>query len=119
MKLLIVDDNAPVRRLIKSILLPLTHDICECGDGAEAVSAYLAQRPDIVLMDIRMNEVDGIQATRQITAVDPTARILIVTDYDDSELRRASMRAGACGYVLKGNLLELVRLLEAIGHTEA
>jgi DNA-binding NarL/FixJ family response regulator len=119
MKLLIVDDNAGVRRLIRSILLPLVEDICECGDGAEALSAYLAQRPDIVLMDIRMNEVDGIQATRQITAVDPAARILIVTDYDDSELRRASMRAGACGYVLKGNLLELVRLLEAIGHTEA
>jgi DNA-binding NarL/FixJ family response regulator len=117
MKLLIVDDNAAVRRLIRSILLPLADDICECGDGAEALSAYLAQRPDVVLMDIRMNEVDGIQATKQITAVDPTARILIVTDYDDTELRQTSMRAGACGYVLKDNLLELVRLLEAIGQS--
>jgi DNA-binding NarL/FixJ family response regulator len=68
-------------------------------------------------MDIRMSEVDGIQAARQITAVDPAARILMVTDYDDTELRRASMRAGACGYVLKDNLLELERLLETIGQT--
>ena len=119
MKLLIVDDNAGVRRLIRSIVLPLADDICECGDGGKAISTYLAQRPDVVLMDIRMNELDGIQATRQITAIDPTARILIVTDYDDSELRRASMRAGASGYVLKSNLLELVRLLETIGQTEA
>jgi len=112
MKLLIVDDNAAVRRLIRSIVLRLADDIYECGDGAEALSAYVAQRPDVVLMDIRMSEVDGIQATKQITAVDPTAKILMVTDYDDRELRQASMRAGACGYVLKDNLLDLVRLLD-------
>ena len=75
MKLLIVDDNAAVRRLIRSIVLPLAGDICECTDGADALSAYLAQRPDVVLMDVRMNEVDGIQATKQITAADPKARV--------------------------------------------
>jgi two-component system response regulator DegU len=63
---------------------------------------------------MRMNEVDGIQATKQIKAADPEARILIVTDYDDEELRRASMRAGACGYVLKEDLLDLIELLEAM-----
>jgi len=118
MKLLIVDDNAAVRRLIRSIVLPLAGDICECTDGADALSTYLAQRPDVVLMDIRMSEVDGIQATKQITAADRKARILIVTGYDDTELRQASMDAGACGYVLKDNLLELVRLLEAIDSSE-
>jgi DNA-binding NarL/FixJ family response regulator len=65
-------------------------------------------------MDVRMNEVDGIQATKQIKAADPEAKIAIVTDYDDDALRHAAMRAGACGYALKDNLLELVRLLEAI-----
>ncbi len=117
MKFLIVDDNAAVRRLIRSIVLPLAGDICECTGGADALSAYLAQRPDVVLMDIRMKDVDGVQATKQIRAADPKARILIVTGYDDTELRQASMRAGACGYVLKDNLLELVRLLEAIGQS--
>jgi CheY-like chemotaxis protein len=118
MKLLIVDDNAAVRRLIRSIVLPLAGDICECTDGADALSAYLAQRPDVVLMDIRMNNVDGIRATKQIRAADRKARILIVTGYDDTELRQASMHAGACGYVLKDNLLELVRLLETIDSSE-
>jgi CheY-like chemotaxis protein len=118
MKLLIVDDNAAVRRLIRSIVLPLAGDTCECTDGADALSAYLAQRPDVVLMDIRMKEVNGIQATKQIREADRKARILIVTGYDDTELRQASMDAGACGYVLKDNLLELVRLLEAIDSSE-
>ncbi len=117
MKLLIVDDNAAIRRLIRSIVLPLTGDICECTDGADALSTYIAERPDVVLMDIRMNRVDGIQATKQIREADRKARILIVTDFDDTELHRASLLAGACGYVLKSNLLELVRLLEAIGQS--
>lgn len=58
-------------------------------------------------MDIRMDEVDGIQATRQIIAADPAAKVVIVTDYDDEALREAAMAAGARGYVLKENLLEL------------
>jgi DNA-binding NarL/FixJ family response regulator len=95
-------------------VLPFAGEICECADGADASSAYRAQRPDVVLMDIRMKEVDGIEATRQIRAADPEARILIVTDYDDAELRKASMQAGASAYVLKDNLLDLVRLLETI-----
>jgi len=65
MKLLIVDDNASVRRLIRSIVLPLAgdiHDICECADGADALAGYLAQRPDVVLMDIQMADMDGVEA---------------------------------------------------------
>ena len=114
MKLLIVDDNAAVRRLIRSIVLPFAGEIYECAGGADALSTYLAHRADVVLMDIRMSEVDGIEATEQIRAADPEARILIVTDYDDKELRYASLQAGACGYVLKDNLLDLVRLLETM-----
>jgi len=114
MKLLIVDDNAGVRRLIRSIVLPLADDVRECADGAEALAGYTLQHPDVVLMDIEMKEVDGIEATRQITAADREAKVLIVTDYDDEELRQASVRAGACGYVLKQNLTDLVRLLEAM-----
>lgn len=109
---MIVDDNAAVRRLIGSIVLPFADEIRECSNGAEAVSAYDAHQPDLVLMDIRMDEVDGIAATRQIKASHPAARILIVTDYDDDALRRAAISAGAFGYVLKENLLELRRWLE-------
>ena len=114
MKILIVDDNASVRRLIRSILPPFASESYECANGADALTTYQAQRPDVVLMDTRMNEMDGIQATERIKAADRGARILIVTDYNDEELRRAAMRAGACGYVLKYNLLVLVQLLEVM-----
>jgi DNA-binding NarL/FixJ family response regulator len=93
--------------LIRNIALPFTRDVCECGDGDDILSCYSLQRPDLVLMDIRMDEVDGIQATRQIIAADPAAKVVIVTDYDDEALREAAMAAGARGYVLKENLLEL------------
>jgi CheY-like chemotaxis protein len=114
LKLLIVDDNAAVRRLIATILEPVASDIRECEDGAASVAAYREQRPDVVLMDIRMPALDGIAATRQIRMLDPTAKIVIVTDYDDRHLREASAAAGATDYTLKDNLLDLVGLLERL-----
>lgn len=114
MNILIVDDNAAVRRLIADIVLPFADAIRECSDGAEAVLAYNAQKADLVLMDIRMKQVDGIEATKRIRVADPSAKIILVTDYDDEALRRAAMREGACGYALKDNLLDLIRVLETI-----
>lgn len=119
LKLLIVDDNAAVRRFIKNIAQPFASEIHECAEGSDALPAYNAQKPDLVLMDIRMNEIDGIAATKRIKAADPGAQIVIVTDYDDNALREAAMEAGACGYVLKENLLDLVRLLEALGQSSS
>ncbi len=60
-----------------------------------------------------MKYVDGIAATTQITSAFPEARVMIVTDYDDQELRGASCKAGACGYLLKENLLDLSQILRA------
>jgi DNA-binding NarL/FixJ family response regulator len=100
-------------------MLPFASEIYECMGGADAFSTYQAHRPDVVLMDIRMNEVDGIQATKQIKGADPQATIVIVTDYDDDALRHSAMLAGAYGYVPKDNLLELVRLLEGIKRSTA
>jgi two-component system NarL family response regulator len=111
LNLLIVEDNRAMRSLIKSIIADLAGDVSECGDGAEALSAYAARRPDWVLMDIRMRRMDGISATRQIKAAFPDARIIIVTDYDDPKLREAARNAGAREYVTKENLLDLRRIL--------
>jgi CheY-like chemotaxis protein len=113
MSLMIVEDNEPMRRMIRSMVADLAERIDECGDGAEACVRYAVDQPDWVLMDIAMPRMDGITATRQITAAFPDARVLIVTDYDDPELREAARAAGACGYVLKENLLELKLLLQA------
>ena len=114
MSLMIVEDNEPMRRMIRSMVADLAGRIDECGDGAEAYARYTDRRPDWVLMDIAMPRLDGITAARQIISAFPDARVLIVTDYDDAELRAAARAAGACGYVLKENLLDLRQMLKRL-----
>jgi len=111
MKVLIVEDNQAVRRMMKSLIADLADEIRECADGAEALSAYSESQPDVVLMDIRMQQVDGLTATRIIKARHHDARIIIVTNHDQPELRDAAHDAGAAGYVLKENLMTLRQLL--------
>ena len=111
MKILVVDDNREMRRLLRGLLKDVAEAIYECADGVEALAAYEVHHPDWVLMDVRMREVDGIAATRQITKSWPAARIMIVTDYDDAQLREAARAAGASEYVIKENLLEVRRIL--------
>lgn len=111
MKLLIVENSLSVRRILKSVVAPVAMEIMECGDGGAAVSLYETELPDFVLMDIDLDEMDGITATRRINANDPNAKVIIVTNYDESDLREAAQKAGACGYVLKENLLEVLDLL--------
>jgi len=113
MKLMIVEDNASMRQLIRSFVSDLADCIHEYSDGAQAFRGYAEHRPDWVLMDIKMTEVDGIAATRQITDAFPEANILIITDYDDRQLREAARLAGARDYVLKENLIALRPLLLA------
>lgn len=111
MKLLIVEDSLPVRQILKSVVAPLAMEIDECADGGEAIMRYAVSQPDFVLMDVDLNNMDGITATRRIRASDPNAKIIIVTNYDENDLREAARQAGACGYVLKENLLEVLELL--------
>jgi CheY-like chemotaxis protein len=115
MTVLIVDDNPRFRELLRTVLAGLVDEVNECADGGEAVAAYGVRRPDWVLMDLQMGRVGGLEATRRILAVDRTARVVIVTHYDDAHWRAAAVAAGACGYVLKDNLLELRRLLKPPG----
>jgi CheY-like chemotaxis protein len=111
MKVLIVDDNLETRRMLKFYLSSLVEETCECQDGSEALKAYTDFQPDWVLMDVDMPMVDGITATKAIISSNKQARVVIVTSYDDLELRIAAQGAGACGYVLKDNLVELFPLL--------
>jgi CheY-like chemotaxis protein len=113
MKILIVDDNAKMRRALRSLLADSATEFVECEDGAEALAAYTTHQPDFVLMDVAMPRMDGITATRQIISAAPMARIIILTNFAHEDLRRAAQAAGACGYVLKENMLELRQLLQA------
>src|SRR3974390_1416889 len=101
MKLLIVEDNAGVRRVIRSLVASVAGEVCECAGGAEALNLYNLERPDFVLMDIQMEGMDGITATRQIKATNPTARVIIVTNYDQPDLREAAGEGGGGGFVFK------------------
>jgi two-component system response regulator DegU len=97
--------------MVKSLIGDMFELIIERGDGAEALPAYTKHGPDWVLMDINLPKVDGISATRQIIAAYPQARIMIVTNYDDTYLREAARSAGACEYVLKQDLIDIRRIL--------
>lgn len=104
MKLLIVEDNIGMRRLIKSVVFDLADEIFECEDGADALTAYTHFHPDWVLMDIKMPNVDGLVSTHNIIEKFPQAKICIVTDYNDQKTINAAYNAGAKGYVHKENL---------------
>jgi CheY-like chemotaxis protein len=111
-KLLIVEDNPQMRQMIRRVVADLADEVRECADEIEALKVYADQQPDWVLMDIELPQGNGINATRWIKASFPAARILIVTNYNDAMLRAVAAQAGACGYVLKENLLEVRTLLQ-------
>jgi DNA-binding NarL/FixJ family response regulator len=110
-KVLIIDDSRQMRELIKMTLNGVAEVVGECADGADALGCYEANRPDWVLMDWEMRT-DGLTATRRIIKAHPEARILIVTQHDDDELRDAAIAAGARGFVLKDDLLALGSFLQ-------
>ena len=112
MRVLIAEDNSETRRMIKRVLAGPGVEFVECSNGSEAVALYAGGRPDLVLMDIEMPILDGINTTRQILAADPSARIVILTSHDQPVLREAAQMAGASSYLLKENLLLLRELIE-------
>ncbi len=103
MKVVICDDQAIVREGL-AMLLGLERDIQVAGvaeDGAQAVDLVAQKAPDLVLMDLKMPGMNGIEATRQIRARFPEVKVLVLTTYDDDEWVFDAVRAGASGYLLK------------------
>ena len=107
MKVLIVDDNEQARRMIKHYLREFSDEFRECEDGADALETYAEFLPDWVLMDWEMKRFNGLAATQNIISRFPDAKIIIVTNYDETDLRDEARKAGACGYMLKDNLIDL------------
>ncbi len=101
-KVVVVDDHAVVRRGLEQLLTGADgiEVVGAAGDGAEALDVVRATRPDVVLMDLQMPGVDGVTATRSITA-ERLADVLVLTSFSDSERIVAALDAGAVGYLLK------------------
>ncbi len=113
MKIMLVDDHPAFRQVVKTLLQGTGAEFAECEDGSEAVREYPRFRPDLVLMDIAMKGLDGLKATRQIKTSFPAARVFMLTQYDDADLRLAAEQAGAAGYLLKDDLSQLQLLLKS------
>jgi NarL family two-component system response regulator LiaR len=120
-KVLIAEDHVITRQGMRSLLEKegdLTV-IAEAGDGRKAVEMVIEAEPDVVVMDIAMPEVNGIEATRQIKALRPATAVLILSAYDDDEYVFGLLEAGAAGYLLKtANGDELVNAIRAVNRGE-
>jgi DNA-binding NarL/FixJ family response regulator len=116
-RILIVDDHPLLREGVKAVLDNET-DIemqAEASNGREAVQAFRSHRPDVVLMDIQMPEMNGIDAIREIRSSVPDARIVVLTTYKGDVSALRALRAGAVGYLLKGELrTELVNTIRVV-----
>jgi NarL family two-component system response regulator LiaR len=100
---LIVDDHAIVRQGLRTYLELLDDFVVigEARNGLEAVAEVRQHPPDIVLMDLVMPEMDGIEATRQLSAISPSTRVIVLTSFADDERVFPAIKAGAAGYLLK------------------
>jgi DNA-binding NarL/FixJ family response regulator len=118
-RVLIADDQAMVRSGLRMILESAgdIEVVAEAADGAEAVRVSRRERPDVVLMDVRMPEMDGLEATRQITGDQPEVRVMVLTTFDLDDYVYGALRAGASGFLLKDapadDLIAAVRVVAA------
>ncbi len=121
-RVLVADDQSMVRAGFRMLLSgePDLEVVAEASNGLEAVEKAARFRPTVVLMDIRMPELDGLEATRRILAGDPAARVLILTTFDLDEYVYEALRAGASGFVLKDEPPEqLIAAIRVVAGGEA
>lgn len=121
-RVLIADDHTLFRDGLRA-LLSSVEDIVVVGEaatGEAAINQTMSLQPDVILMDIQMPDANGIEATRRILQVDPAARIIMLTMFEDDDSVFAAMRAGARGYILKGaDQAEVLRAIRAVATGEA
>jgi DNA-binding NarL/FixJ family response regulator len=121
-RVLLVDDHAVVRRGLTELLTgaPGIEVVGEAADGAEALTLAPAVRPDVVLMDLQMAGVDGVEATRLLQAQEDPPQVLVLTSFSDRERIVAALDAGAVGYLLKdADPDEVIAGVRAVGRGES
>ena len=121
-RILLADDHTLFRHGIRALLdsVPDLELVGEAASGEEGLAQAAALQPDVILMDIKMPDLNGIEATRRILAANPRANVVVLTMFEDDDSVFAAMRAGARGYVLKGaDEGELLRVVRAVAGGEA
>jgi DNA-binding NarL/FixJ family response regulator len=116
-KVIVVDDHAVIRRGVQGILHAFPEwELCgEAENGQEAIRLAELVKPDLIIMDVSMPQLNGLEATRIIRTILPNAKVLLLTLHSSKELVRSAFRAGARGYVLKSDAEhELVRALNVL-----
>ncbi len=122
LRVLVADDHPMFRDGLRALLAstPDAELVGEAISGEEAVSLAADLQPDVILMDVQMPGMDGIEATRRVVQDSPHVRVLVVTMFEDDATVFKAMRAGARGYLLKGaNYKEMLRAIVAVGNGEA
>lgn len=115
MNIIIIDDDALVRDSLCRILKTKGMQVLATGsDGNEAIDLYAKHLPDVLLMDIRMQTVNGLEATKQILSTYPDAKILLITTFQDDEYIHEAIELGCSGYILKQNITGIVPAIEAV-----
>lgn len=121
-RILIADDHTLFRDGLRALLnsIPETEVVGEAATGEQVIAQAAALQPDVILMDIQMPGVNGIEATRKILHESPHIGVIVVTMFEDDDSVFAAMRAGARGYILKGaDQSEMLRAIHAAAHGEA
>lgn len=115
MKIIIVDDDHLVVNSLETITSANGIEVLATGyDGFEAIELYKRHRPDLILMDIRMERLNGIDATKEILRIDPDANILLITTFQDDEYISAALALGCKGYILKQNIKGIIPAINAV-----
>jgi DNA-binding NarL/FixJ family response regulator len=122
MRVLIADDHPVFRSGLATLLAPIEdiEVVGEATNGREAVESAISLEPDVVVMDLHMPELNGIEATRELVTARPETGVLVLTMHEDDDSVFAAMRAGARGYLLKGAAQEeILRAIHAVGDGDA
>ena len=113
--IVIIDDDPLVVESLKTIISANNIDILAVGyDGEEAVKLYEKHRPDLILMDIRMEKLNGLEAAKKILKMDPEAKILLITTFQDQEYMAQALSLGCKGYILKYNIKGIIPAIKAV-----